>query len=45
MKARVLNAMYKPRNLGKENDLGQKNWVEVKETEQRAVTQDIEEWI
>ena len=43
VKARVLSAKYRPRNLGEENDLDWKDRVEVKETEQKVVTRDIEE--
>ena len=45
MKVRVLSAKYGPRNLGEENDLGWKDWVEVEETGQRAVTREIKEGI
>ena len=45
MKARVLIAKYGLRNLGKENDLGWKDRVEVEEIEQRAVTRNIKEGI
>ena len=45
MKAKVLSAKYRLKNLGKKNDLDWKDQVEVEETEQREVTWDIEEGI
>ena len=40
-----MSAKYRPRNLGEENDLGWKDWMKMKKTEQRAVIRDIEEEI
>lgn len=45
MKARVLSTKYRPRNQGKENGLGRKDWVEIKETGQRTVTWEIKKEI
>lgn len=38
VKARILNTKYGPKNQSKENDLGQKNWVKIEGTKQKAVT-------
>lgn len=45
VKARVLSAKYGPRNVDEKNDWGWKDRVEIEETEQRAVTREIQEGI
>lgn len=44
-KDKSTSVKYELRNLDEQNDLGCKDWLDTEETEERAMIQEIQEWI